>query len=206
VASGTAESHGGAEIIAPGFVPSPTGSALLVAPGGVLVASGFAVVEQTYEAYAVNLKHTGEAVDEVTRYTNFPFTHIVRYQNSYYGVAADGLYLLGGNTDYASPTATAIPWNFETHITDFDSAMLKTVDSAYIGARLGRAETVTLHSGETKEKSYRYTTPRGVGIQNHRQKFGKGIKNRYFAVQLEGSGDVEIDSIEFDIKSMTRRI
>ena len=165
-----------------------------------------AVVTAAYEAYAVNLNHSEKSVDEVTRYTNFPFTHIVRYQNGYYAVAADGLYLLGGSTDYASPTATSIPWEMETHLTDFDSPMLKTVDSAYIGARLGRSEAVILHAGETKEKSYKYTTPRGTGAQNHRQKFGKGVKNRYFALGLEGSGEVEIDNIEFDVTTMTRRI
>ena len=89
---------------------------------GQLTFIGTAVVAVTYEAYAVNLQHKGtdSPVDEITRYTNFPFERIVRYQNSYFGVAADGLYLLEGTTDHATP-ATTIPWEFKTHLTDFEN-------------------------------------------------------------------------------------
>lgn len=208
VATGTRQNSGSAELIGPMLQPTPSGVAMLIGPMGRLVAIGTATVTATYEAYAVNLKHTREnPVDEVTRYTNFPFTHIVRYQNSYFGANSTGLYLLEGTTDYAA-TPTEIPWAFKTAVTDFGYPEFKTIESAYIGGRLGAAETLTLYAGEGDEtQAYSYTTPRGELAQNYRQKFGKGIKNhRYYALGANGSGELVIDSIDFNVAKRTRRI
>ena len=144
---------------------------------------------------------------EVTRYTNFPFTHIVRYQNSYFGANENGLFLLEGTTDYAA-TPTAIPWAFKTAVTDFGYPEFKTIESAYIGGRLGPSETLTLYAGEgAQTQAYSYTTPRGELAQNYRQKFGKGIKNhRYYALGANGSGELVIDSIDFNVAKLSRRI
>lgn len=178
-----------------------------IMPVGVLDAQLSQVIAAAYEAYAVNLNHSGDnPVDEVTRYTNFPFTHIVRYQGSYFGVAANGLYLLEGTTDHAVPTPKAIKWQLETHLTDFGNPLQKTPVSAYVGGRLGRAETFTLLAGEKKESVYKYTNPRGATAQNYRQKLARGVKARYFAVGLQGDGAAEIDNLEFEVNTMTRRI
>lgn len=204
----TAQDHFDLNIEAP--MPT-TGHGMLMyvlAPKAMLTMIGTATVAVSYEAYAINLKHTGEnPVDEVTRYTNFPFTHIVRYQNSYFGANENGLFLLEGTTDYAA-TPTAIPWAFKTAVTDFGYPEFKTIESAYIGGRLGSAETLTLHAGEgAQTQAYSYTTPRGELAQNYRQKFGKGIRNhRYYALGANGSGELVIDSIDFNVAKLSRRI
>lgn len=208
VASGTAQNHGSVEIIAPMAQLSATLRGYVVAPMARLVAIGTATVTATYEAYAVNLKHTSDkSPDEVTRYTNFPFTHIVRYQNSYFGANETGLYLLEGTTDYAA-TPTAIPWAWKTAMTDFGYPEFKTIESIYFGGRLGRAETITLYAGEgAQTQAYHYTTPRGELAQNYRQKMGKGIRDhRYYALGANGSGELELDTADFNIAKRTRRI
>jgi len=226
-ATGTTGSIGGAEIICPLFeltavatmqnwgsadllCPSPelgrTAQAWLIAPMGRLTAIGSAVITATYEAYAVNLKHTPrgneQPIDEVTRYTNFPFTHVVRYKNSYYGVNDTGLYLLEGTTDETAP----IPWAVKTAMDDFKSPMKKTVASAYFGGRFGPASTVQLHAGEQTPNTYSFTTPRDTLAQNYRQVFGKGVKERYYALGASGTGTVELDNVELETHNMTRRI
>lgn len=207
VASGTMQNWGEADITMPAIQRTPSGTAWLVLPGFTLTAIGHAVVTATYEAYAVNLLHKGtnSPVDEVTHYTNFPFDRIVRYQNSYFGVAADGLYLLEGTTDHDT-VPKAIPWSFRTHLTDFGDPREKTIVSAYFGGRLGRSEKVTLYVGEKETKAYTYTTPRGDTAQNYRQKFGRGLKARYQAVEAEGSGTLELANMEFEIQTLKRRI
>ncbi|MDP2323537.1 MAG: hypothetical protein Q8N51_05850 [Gammaproteobacteria bacterium] len=207
VAAGT-QTFGHADMVLPALTMTPTGRAWLALPSLALVAVGTATVTATYEAYAINLKHSAEdATDEVTRYTNFPFTHIVRYQNSYFGANSTGLYLLEGTTDHAT-TPTAIPWAFRTAVTDFGYPEFKTVESACIGGRLGAAETLTLYAGEGKQtQAYAYTTPRGELAQNYRQKFGKGIRNhRYYALGANGSGELAIDTIGFNVVKLSRRI
>ena len=201
-ASGTAQNHGSANLIAPSPKLGGTAQAYLIAPMGRLTAIGSAVVVASYEAYSINLSHRGEAPDEVTRYSNFPFTQIVRYRNSYFGVAADGLYLLEGTTDNGAPIAYAV----KTCVDDLKVAEKKTAASVYLAGRIGPTLTVTLHAGETGQESYAYSTPRGAGAQNHREKFGRGVKNRYFALGLAGTDALELDSLELEINKLNRKI
>lgn len=186
--------------------PSPrmagTLQAYLIAPGATLTAIGSATITATYEAYALNLNHSTDTNDELTHYTNFPFTHVVRYKNSYYGANSTGLYLLEGTTDDGDP----IEWSFKTGMTDLDSPQIKTVTYAYFGGRLGPGATVTIYPSEPTGTSYAYTTPRGQVAQNYRQKFGKGLKARYFAIGASGNDVLESDSIDLTVATLTRRI
>ena len=184
-----------------------TGAAQIVIPGPLLTAIGTATVAVTYEAYALNLKHQdAESPDELTHYTNYPFDKIVRYQNSYFGVNATGLYLLEGTTDFAEPAPTPVLWAFKTAMTDFELPNLKTVNWAYFGGRMAPAATVSIHFGDTGEQSYAYATPRGASAQNYRQPFGRGIKSRYYAFEAEGAGVLSLDSILFDIAKSARKV
>lgn len=206
-AQGTAQNHGGANISAPMPVLSTGGVARLTIPMATLTAIGTATVVATYEAYAMNMRHTPrrdgqEPIDEVTHYTNFPFTHIVRYKNSYFGANSTGLYLLEGTTD----DGVEIDWAFKTGMTDFDSPQQKTVTYAYFGGRMGPDATVSIYPSEPSGNSYSYTTPRGQTAQNYRQQFGKGLKARYYAIGASGSDALELDSLDLTIATLTRRI
>lgn len=202
MAEATTQNHGSAHLIAPSPKLGQTIQAWLVAPGAKLTAIGSAVVTATYEAYAVNLKHTADSPDEVTRYTNFPFTHVVRYKNSYYGANNTGLFLLEGTTDEAAP----IPWSVKTAMTDFKTPVKKTVASAYFAGRFGPASTVALQAGEDTANTYTFSTPRDRLAQNHRQVFGKGVKERYYALSASGTDVVQLDAVELDVVNTTRRI
>ncbi len=203
----TQQSYGGADITLPALSMGVSGRAALSLPGLQLTAIGSATITATYEAYALNLNHPpavrGEhQVDEMTRYTNFPFTQVVRYKNSYYGVAAGALYLLEGTTDDATP----IPFAVQTAKTDFGVVEKKTLTEAYFGGRLGPAETISLVVGESGTETYSYTTPRGATAQNYRQVLGKGVKARYYALGVAGDGIFELDTLDLNIDKMTRRI
>lgn len=209
--SAAQQNHGSVDILAPSPRMGGTLQAWLVAPVATLTAIGSAVITATYEAYAINLlqpldsnpSNNYEAkVPAVTRYTHFPFTHVVRYQNSYYGANSTGLYLLEGTTDDGAP----IPWAFKTAMTDFNTPNKKTVASAYFSGRFGPASTISLIEGEKAPNTYSFSTPRGTLAQNHRQKFGKGTKGRYYALAASGTGECELDGIEPEVHQLTRRI
>lgn len=202
---------GRAELLCPSPRMGGGAQAWLTMPMAQLTAIGTATVEATYEAYSLNLKHEPRRpgqdapVDEMTRYTNFPFTHIVRYQNSYFGVAADGLYLLEGTTDYAA-TPTEIPWAWKTGTTDFKRSENKTIENAYFAGRFSDA-VVTVYASDDGEHdtAYDYETPR-TGARNYRQTFGRGVKARYFALGAAGEGELALDSIEFNVAVTARRV
>lgn len=195
-----------ARLLAPMGRLLPGAVARLTAPMGQLTAIGSAVITVTYEAYALNLKHNAETTDELTRYTNFPFDRIVRYENSYYGMNSTGLYLLEGDTDFAEPAPTPIPWSWKTTMTDFGTTQLQTVRWAYFGGRMAPAAQIAIHFGDTASESYAYSTPRDTSAQNYRQEFGRGIKSRYYAFSGQGSGELSLDSINFIIAKSARKV
>lgn len=197
-AGGHAENRGSAHLIAPMPGLGATIQTYMMAPMAKLMAIGSAVVEVTYEAYAINLNHAPgnqEPVDEVTHYTNFPFNGIVRYQSSYYGWGADGLYLLEGAMD----DANEIPYAVRTCIDDFKLTNKKNVVSAYFAGRIGPDMTVTLYAGEDGQASYDYHTANGPQARTHREKFARGVIDRYFAIGVSGKGALELADIELEI-------
>ena len=191
----------------------PVNSGVLRAlmPMGRLSAAGTAVVAMQYEAYAVNLlspvdqnpsNNYEPSGTEVTHYTNFPFNQIVRFEDKYYGVSDTGLFLLGGDTDIGAP----IPWALRTATTDFGSTQKKTVVSAYVGGTVDTSAVARVIAGEHENESYSYPVPASATGQNWRVKFGRGLKTRYFSLELsdDEGGQMQADSIDFEINNLTR--
>jgi hypothetical protein len=187
-------------------VSGPWGRITAVAPMARAEIVMRSVVVVTYEAYAVNLKHNPkrrvEPIDEVTRYTNYPFNQIVRYKNQYYGVASDGIYLIGGATDDGDP----IPWAWKTALEDNDALEKKTVRSAYFSGRVGPEAEITVYAGESGQNAYTYTTPRDANPQNYRKVFGRGVKGRYYAIGVEGDTTLDLDGLDLEVDKLTRKI
>ena len=205
----TAQAHmtaGGlsfAHIVGKAFAPVPSLRAAITAPSPVVRASGGFVALAEFEAYAVNLETSIEGGGyEVTRYTNFPFSNVVKAHGRYFGVAGDGLWALQGQTDAGTPT----PWSVRLATTDFGEAQRKHVAAGYVGGRLGDAAEFEVLCGEDQQERYAYQNLRGSRGQNYRCKFGRGMVARYFSFGLSGSGAAEIHNMEFDVQQRTRRI
>lgn len=195
-----------AALVSPMLQPVMLVNAALAAPMGALDAYAEIVVAVTYEAYAVNLKPFAvrgqEPVNEVTRYTNFPFNQVLRFKNTYLGLADDGLYVLGGPTD----AGDQVSWAWKTAMSDSGTSYKKTVLSVYFGGRIGQESVVTLYKDESDSTDHSYTTPRDASPKNHRQKLGRGTKTRYFALGVTGETELDLDTMEFEINNLTRRI
>ncbi len=213
VATGGPVGVNSAYLTMPMLRPVSSGTAYLTTGRYTLRALGHAVVAATYEAYAVNLLHGLDknpnnqyqpSVNEVTHYTNYPFKQIVAFNGQYFGVSADGLHLLDGDTDAGEPIA----WAFRTALTDFGQKKLKRVISAYIGGRMIEGAEVTLVVGETQDLEYTYTTPRSNKAQTYRVMFGKGVRTRYMALELADplGKAIEVDSIEVENEVLERAI
>lgn len=193
-------------LVMPRLLASPFGRIVSVLPMGVVTMTGRMVVAVTYEAYAINLnpvaRYREQPANEVTHYTNYPFDQIVRWNNSYYGVNATGVYLL----EIAASDGVALPWAIKTHLDDFKDPFKKTVLAARFAGRMGPAATVTLYVGESSAQAHTYTTPRDATPRNYRQKFGRGIKARYYALGMTGDQDLTLDEVEPEIIKTTRRM
>lgn len=192
----------------PMLQPGPWGRVTTVMPMARVSIIAQSVVEVTYEAYAVNLKPGPKMPNQVTRYTNYPFNQIVRFKNRYIGVADDGLYELGGDTDYDADTPTGPPWAWHTGETDFNSPQKKNVRESMFAGRLGPSATASVSVREAVAQTYDATIVRGSSAQNHRIKYGRGLSARYwsFGWSDPDGGTCEPDAIEFEAAELGRKL
>lgn len=156
------------------------------------------------KAYSINLTHEpsdAPPVNQVTRYLDFPFTSIVRYKGQTFATGPGGLYLLEGDTD----NGAEIFYSVKTAVSDLKTPNLKNVASAYLSGRIGPL-TIILHAGEDGRESYQFHAARGPAPGNHREKFGRGVRNRYFSLAMTGMDEMELDAIELEVNKMNRKI
>jgi hypothetical protein len=163
-----------------------------------------------YEAYCVNLRAQGDdddprfvnTVNAVTRFTNFPFNQIVRYNGKYFGLASDGIYELTGNTDNGSPIA----WRLRLHETDYRSKNLKRARSVYLGGRMKNSVQFTVHSGEDADSTQPTNVPLSVGARSARAVLPKGLRSRWFSYSLADpkGGELNLASLDAEVNVLDR--
>lgn len=204
--SGTAGNVGRAELLMP-FPRLARVGRIVLAPRlrFVVRATGHTDVETEYVAWHVNLE--GDSKDsgrEVTRFIDWPFNQVVRFGNTYYGLADDGVYAIGGDDDNGNPIA----WDWHTAMSDLGETARKTVHALILGGRLGPTAQVHIAAGEDVSDAavYSYNNPRDAVAQNYRQKFGRGVKGRYVAVGASDpdGGALHIESLAPEVQKLER--
>jgi hypothetical protein len=204
VASGTVDNYGSVVGTLPGLEIAPSG----VMRGGLLPRATILIVGgqalAVYEAYNFTIlsDSKGKETAQTTHYTNYPFDRIVRFGNTYYGVAATGLFALTGDTFDGTPIVSVV----ETAPTDFGARELKRPFSLYMGGRVGADFRATVVSAEIGRNSYNYRPMDKTGARNYRVFLGKGIRARYLAyafTNIDG-GDFELDDITPEVAVQRR--
>lgn len=183
-ASGTQRNYGRLDALLGDLQMVNAGRADMALGALRLTAIGHAVVTVTYQGWAMNLKPGQGMPHQVSEYTNFPFNQIIRFGDDYYGVADDGLYLLGGDTDYDTPTPAKIGWRVRGPVVDFGDRQMKVVRESFIYGRLGPTVTAKVSIGEGADQSYPAEIQRGSTAQAHRVKYGRGLKAVYWQFEL----------------------
>lgn len=129
-------------------------------------------------------------------YNNFAFTGFGSQGGRQFAVGPDGLYELGGDTD----DGQLIEARIETGMNTLGSALLKTVDAAYLGYTATAGLTLTAITGHPEGESMQnYTLAEIAGAMTQaRIKLGKGVKARYwqFALANQAGGDFTIETLE----------
>ena len=193
------------EVEMPMLVSGPWGTIVAVMPMALVEVVARSVVTVTYEAYSINLAPVGkQKVRPVTRYTNRPFSGMVRWQGNWYGWGPDGLYLIGGDDD----DGAAIPWSWHTAVTNFGSRQMKVVRETFIHGRLGATVSASVSIGEAADVTYAAVIERGRTAQAHRIKYGRGLKAEYWSFGLAdvtGSA-MEVDSMQHEPQPLSRKI
>lgn len=155
------------------------------------------------------LPHEGEAFTQVcheeggfvSEYKDYNFQSFAKIDGRYYGVAADGVYLLEGDSDDGRAITARVDFGTQT----LSSDQLKNVPAVYAGIASTAAATLVVG---TRQGEFRYPqrghSPR---VQAQRFDLGRGLRDTHydFAIEAPAAG-LELDSVEFGISKSTRRI
>lgn len=132
-----------------------------------------------------------------TRYGNYGFDSFCKGPDGrYYGIKADGLYLLEGTTDSTIDFGDL----------NFGTSALKAILPPYVACGSDDKLMLTVTQNEV---DYDYLS-RGYDATMKVQRFdvGKGLRSNYFGVKLSNidGSDFTIDAVEVPAKPLSRRI
>jgi hypothetical protein len=159
--------------------------------------AGLPLLDETGEVWVVNTESSAS-----TTYEGFGFNSFGKLRGKYYGARADGLYLLGGDTDNGEPIQASMAFGKK----DFGTTAQKAISAAYLGlASTGTIWLKVIVDG--KEYLYR-TTRADAELTTQRIKTGRGLKANYLSFELynDDGADFELESVEFELAQLSRRI
>lgn len=137
----------------------------------------------------------------VTQYTAYNFQSFAQIDGRYYGVAADGVYLLEGDEDDGREIVARIDFGTQK----LSSAELKSIPAVYAGIASTVAATLVVGA---RQGEYRYLQ-RGHGprLQTQRFDLGRGLRDTHYDIAMEVTATgFELDNLELGATKSARRI
>jgi len=165
------------------------------------IASGAASqgVPNTFFVGVMNARSKG-----VTEYSNHNFNSFARIGTRWYAAGPGGLYLLGGEDDHGTPIA----WLVRTGQMDGKDPGLKRLPEVLLGLRSSGKIRVRVYPDDVVHYDYILPAVKTDTIHQHRVKVGKGMRSRYYSVELQGvdGSDLELDSMQVNMTETGRRL
>lgn len=142
--------------------------------------------------------------DALTEYQAHDFDGYAYFNGKYYASGPGGIYLLEGADD----AGAAIAWSFRTGLLDGKKPGLKRLEEVLLAMKVNGP--VRLRVWTTEDSFFEYTIAnfRAGDIQQVRAKLGRGLRSRYFRVQVSGVGNVaaEFLSMQLPMQELRRRV
>lgn len=153
------------------------------------------------DAWAVNWD-----TEATSKYEDFDFNSFIRVGQRYYGVRADGVYLLGGDSDDGADINASVSFGLQR----FGSEGIKRLVAAYAAANsTDKLQLKVSYSDAGGPHEYIYTADRSNDFQRmQRFVIGRGIKANYMAFDMlnRDGCDFDLNSITLLTSDMARRI
>jgi hypothetical protein len=159
--------------------------------------------DEQYLAWTMNT--TSKAA---TRYDSWPFNSFMRINGKRYGVAATGLYRIGGATDNGED----INAKLRLGMSSLGTRVLKRIPEIYYATAGGDLyfKVIVAHekTGERSSHGYRGYTVGGASMREGRIEPGRGLKSVYFDFQIENidGSSFDLDVLEFKPLLLDRRV
>ena len=200
------------EMEAAGLARGPALGAVSFEPLGVQHISGMVSFEallaygtasegllSTFDTKVMNTRNTA-----VTEFAGFNFNSFARIGSSYYGAGPNGMFRLDGATDAGSD----INWFMRTGRHDDKKLELKRLPEVVLSLRSDGYIMVRVWSDDNTSHDYKLPRVQTDTIHQHRVQPGKGLRSRYFGVELRGTKNatLEMDSMQINMTLTTRRL
>lgn len=181
----------------PMFMNSPS-AALVFRPMTALGTVSVTLVE-TYQTFTMNTRN-----NYVTEYTNFNFNSYALIGNEYYAAGPSGLYRLDGVSD----SGNSIVWDIKTGQMDDKQIGLKRLPEILMALRATGPVKVRVWKDDNTYYDYVLPAVLSDTIHQARVQPGKGMRSRYYAVELIGMGNtfIELDSMLVNMIATSRRL
>ena len=137
--------------------------------------------------------------NQMTNYTQFPFTALGLLGTNPVGATADGLYLLTGDND----DGQFIDSVFKFGMTDFRSELVDNAD-VYVGGDIESDMEVSIREDGQEDGNAYTLSERERHVRGHRAKLGKGFRSRYREISISNvnGGNFELDSLSLSSRDL----
>ena len=137
--------------------------------------------------------------NQMTNYTQFPFTALGLLGTNPVGATADGLYLLTGDND----DGQFIDSVFKFGMTDFRSELVDNAD-VYVGGDIESDMEVSIREDGQEDGNVYTLSERERHVRGHRAKLGKGFRSRYREISISNvnGGNFELDSLSLSSRDL----
>lgn len=132
--------------------------------------------DDVYDSMVMNLKN-----EALTLYSNYKFNSACQFKGKPFGATKTGIFDLNkGNTD----DGTLIEWNIKTGLLDLEQIVKRKLRQAWLSYKTSGdiMFTIVLPDGTEYEYSLTGIDTTETGL---RVKFGKGIRTKYLALDIE---------------------
>lgn len=148
------------------------------------------------EAFVLNLvpANQEENLYSVSRYQNYPFQHITRIANTYYGVKSDGLYQLSGEYDLIEET----PVNGTITLNEDDLSAFNSQNIPYIYLNGEDDYSATAVVDDVAQPTFT------SGFGGRRVRLARGSKGRYWYFAI--AGIKALQGVEYRPEKLTRKV
>ena len=141
----------------------------------------------------------------LTEYDNYGFNSFASFNGKHLGASSSGIFDLSGDTD----NGTRIASSLRTALTDGGADNLKGIEDVFIGLSTdGILEANVITDGDRSYALRPIPARESDAITTERLKAGKGIKNRYLALEIKNKAgaDFTIESAKMTIVPMARKM
>lgn len=139
------------------------------------------------DAVVMNLRS-----NQVSRYQNFPFFHLARIGDTYFGVSAGGLYELSGDMDIETQV-NGLAWGKA-----FDFGVFNSKNVPYMYMNGDDVYTVSAYVDASEQPEFT------SAFSGRRVKLARGNKGRYWSFKVEGIK--KLQGIEYMPDNISRRV